>query len=65
MNKSGNITNMKDDTEKVYPLLEAVDGSTDCQFSVVENKLAALNRNQQTIYLLLQQIHKELIKSKP
>lgn len=38
---------------KVNPL-EPVYGSTHCAFSVIENKLSTLYRNQEKIYNLLQ-----------
>jgi hypothetical protein len=42
--------------KKKFPDLEQVYGSTFCRFSVVENKLAGLYRNQQKIYNLLKEI---------
>lgn len=42
--------------EKLEPVL----GSSMCQFSVIENKLAALYRNQRRMYFLLKIIAKLL-----
>jgi hypothetical protein len=39
--------------QKEFPALESVEGSTFCRFSVIENKLAILYRNQERIYGIL------------
>lgn len=36
--------------KKIIPKLEEIQGSEHCQYSVIENKLAALYRNQLKIY---------------
>lgn len=36
-----------------FEKLEVVKGSQQCQFSIVENKLAAIYRNQRRIYFML------------
>jgi len=41
----------------LYSPLEKVHGSEYCQFSIVENKLATLYRNQELIYELLLKIY--------
>lgn len=41
--------------QQISPL-EPVEGSYLCQYSVIENKLAKLYRNQEKIYKLLQEI---------
>jgi len=39
-----------------YPPLEPVYGSSYCQYTVIENKLETLYKNQEKIYTLLIQI---------
>lgn len=45
---------------KDNPELEQVIGSSYCQFSIVENKLATLYRNQEKIYSLLKKLFEEI-----
>ena len=52
----------KDGNTECLPL-EPVHGSEYCQFSVVENKLEILYRNQEKIYALLQIIGKHTLKA--
>ncbi len=61
MNKDFKIDMDKDGNLK-FPPLEIVDGSSYCQFSVVENKLAALSRNQEKIYFALHVIMNSIVK---
>jgi hypothetical protein len=51
-----NRSNFKKTLRPQVPPLEPVVGSVACTFTPVENKLAALYRNQQKIYTLLQRI---------
>lgn len=47
--------NLTDIEEKLFNL-EEVHGSTFCKYSIIENKLATLYRNQKRIMLVLQLI---------
>lgn len=43
--------------------LESVQGSVLCKYSVIENELAKLYRNQEKIYKLLQDVYALQLKS--
>lgn len=51
---------MKTTSRPKYSPLEPVHGSDWCQYSVIENKLETLYKNQEKIYELLQAINEKV-----